>query len=103
MRPDVNPADYPAFPWTRDPNGDPLFPQHFAAALATGAGPVSEVNVPQTLVGASGNYHLRSGFDGGLRFNYGSYTDNTIWNTAAYRHNVNGKLQSYSVFFGRVW
>jgi hypothetical protein len=103
MRPDVNPADYPPFPWTTDPNGDPLFPQHFAEALATGAGPVSQVNVPQTLIGATGNYHLRSGFDGGLRFNYGSYTDNTIWNTPAFRPDVNGKLQSYSVFFGRVW
>jgi len=108
MRPDVNPADYPPFPWTTDPNGDPLFPQHFAQALATGAGPVSQVNVPQTLVGATGNYHLRAGFDGGLRFNYGSYTDNTIWDTAGIdpllrRPNVNGKLRSYSVFFGRVW
>jgi hypothetical protein len=103
MRPDVNPADYPPFPWTTDPNGDPMFPQNFAAALATGAGPVSQVNVPQTLVGATGNYHLRSGFDGGLRFSYGSYTDNTIWNTPAFRPNVNGKLQSYSVFFGRIW
>ena len=61
IRPDVNPADYPPFPWTTDPNGDPLFPQHFAQALATGAGPVSQVNVPQTLVGAKGNYHLRAG------------------------------------------
>jgi hypothetical protein len=98
MRPDVNPADYPTTcpPFCVDPVA-------FAGALATGAGPVSQVNVPQTLVGATGNYHLRAGFDGGLRFNYGSYTDNTIWNTAAYRPNVNGKLQSYSVFFGRVW
>lgn len=108
MRPDVNPADYPAFPWTTAVGGDPLFPQHFAGALTTGAGPVSQVNVPQTLVGATGNYHLRAGFDGGLRFSYGSYTDNTIWNTTSVdptlqRPNVNGKLRSYSVFFGRVW
>ena len=103
MRPDVNPADYPPFPWTIDPNGDPQFPAHFANALATGAGPVSQVNVPQTLIGATGDYHLRAGFDGGLRFNYGSYTDNTIWNTSGIRPDVNGKLQSYSVFFGRVW
>jgi hypothetical protein len=103
MRPDVNPADYPTTcpPFCIDPVA-------FAGALATGAGPVSQVNVPQTLVGATGNYHLRAGFDGGLRFNYGSYTDNTIWNTAGVdptlrRPDVNGKLRSYSVFFGRVW
>jgi hypothetical protein len=97
MRPDLNPADYPAFgPGTTTP-------ALFAGALGIGAGPVSQVNVPQTLIGATGNYHLRAGFDGGLRFNYGSYTDNTIWNTPAYRPDVNGKLQSYSVFFGRVW
>jgi len=103
MRPDLNPADYPPFPWTTAPGGDPQFPAHLAGALGIGAGPVSQVNVPQTLIGATGNYHLRAGFDGGLRFNYGSYTDNTIWNTPAYRPDVNGKLQSYSVFFGRVW
>lgn len=103
MRPDVNPANYPPFPWTTDPNGDPLFPQHFAEALATGAGPVSQVNVPQTLVVATGNYHLRSGFDGGLRFNYGSYTDSTDWARQGIRPDVTGKLRSYSVFFGRVW
>jgi hypothetical protein len=103
LRPDLNPADYPPFPWTTDPNGDPQFPAHFANALAIGAGPVSQVNVPQTLIGASGNYHLRSGFDGGLRFNYGSYTDNTIWATTGTRPDVSGKLRSYSVFFGRVW
>jgi hypothetical protein len=97
MRPDLNPADYPPFqPGTTTPD-------LFAIALGLAAGPVSQVNVPQTLIGAAGNYHFRSGFDGGLRFNYGSYTDNTIWNTAAFRPNVNGKLQSYSVFFGRVW
>jgi hypothetical protein len=102
MRPDLNPADYPTFePGTTTP-------ALFAAALGIGAGPVSQVNVPQTLIGATGNYHLRSGFDGGLRFNYGSYTDNTIWNTPGIdpllkRPDVNGKLQSYSVFFGRVW
>jgi hypothetical protein len=105
-RPDLNPADYPYFSGAVNVAGYPTeaaFAAAFAGALGTGAGPVSQVNVPQTLIGATGNYHLRAGFDGGLRFNYGSYTDNTIWNTAAYRPNVNGKLQSYSVFFGRVW
>ena len=100
MRPDVNPADYPAFPWTLV---SPTFPTDFANALTTGAGPVSQVNVPQTLIGTTGDYHFRAGFDGGLRFNYGSYNDNTIWNTPGTRPNVNGKLRSYSVFFGRVW
>jgi hypothetical protein len=110
-RPDLNPADYPDFPGAVSVAGYPTeaaFAAAFAAALGTGAGPVSQVNVPQTLVGATGNYHLRAGFDGGLRFNYGSYTDNTIWNSTGVdptlrRPNVNGKLQSYSVFFGRVW
>lgn len=95
-RPDVNPADYPPFPWTTDPNGDPEFPQHLANALATGAGPVSQVNVPQLLLGATGDYHFRAGFDGGLRFNYAGYTD-------AIRPNLSGKLRSYTIFFGRVW
>jgi hypothetical protein len=97
IRPDLNPADYPPIqPGTTTAD-------LFAMALGLAGGPVSQVNVPQTLVGATGNYHFRSGFDGGLRFNYGSYTDNTIWNTPGVRPNVNGKLQSYSVFFGRVW
>jgi hypothetical protein len=105
-RPDLNPADYPNFPGAVSVAGYPTeaaFAAAFSGALGTGAGPVSQVNVPQTMIGATGNYHLRAGFDGGLRFNYGSYTDNTIWNAPAYRPNVNGKLQSYSVFFGRVW
>ena len=96
MRPDLNPADYPVFPWTTDPAGDPQFPAHFAGALAIGAGLVSQMNVPQTLIGASGDYHFKSGFDGGLRFNYGSYTD-------FIRPDLNGKLRSYTAFLGRIW
>ena len=96
MRPDVNPADYPAFPWTTAVGGDPQFPAHLAGALGIGAGPVSEMNVPQTLIAATGDYHLRAGFDGGLRFNYGSYTDYI-------RPDLTGKLRSYTAFFGRVW
>ena len=96
LRPELNPANYPVFPWTTDPNGDPQFPIHFAQALALGAGLVSQMSVPQTLIGATGDYHFRSGFDGGLRFNYGSYTDNI-------RPNLSGKLRSYTAFFGRVW
>ncbi|MGD0792558.1 MAG: hypothetical protein ABR920_12380 [Terriglobales bacterium] len=98
-RPDLNPADYPNFPGAVSVAGYPseaAFAAAFAGALATGAGPVSQMNVPQTLVGATGDYHLRAGFDGGLRFNYGSYTDNI-------RPDLTGKLRSYSVFFGRVW
>jgi hypothetical protein len=37
-----------------------------------------------------------SGFDGGLRFNYGSYTD-------AVGPDLTGKLRSYTAFFGRTW
>jgi len=105
-RPDLNPADYPNFPGAVSVAGYPseaAFAAAFSNALGIGSGPVSQVNVPQTLIGTTGNYHFRSGFDGGLRFNYGSYTDNTIWNISGVRPNVNGKLQSYSVFFGRVW
>jgi hypothetical protein len=96
MRPDLNPADYPVFPWTTDPDGDPQYPAHFAGALAIGAGLVSQMNVPQTLIGATGDYHFRSGFDGGLRFNYGSYTD-------LIRPDLDGKLRSYTIFMGRTW
>lgn len=96
MRPDLNPADYPAFPWTTDPAGDPQFPAHFAQALAIGSGLVSQVNVPQTLIGSTADYHFHSGFDSGFRFNYGSYTD-------FIRPELTGKLRSYTAFFGRVW
>ena len=96
MRPDLNPADYPVFPWTTDPSGDPQFPAHFAGALGIGSGIVSQMNVPQTLIGAKGDYHFKSGFDGGLRFNYGSYTD-------IIRPDLNGKLRSYTAFLGRIW
>ena len=98
-RPDLNPADYPNFPGAVSVAGytsEAAFAAAFSNALGIGAGPVSQMNVPQTLIGATGDYHLRSGFDGGLRFNYGSYTDNI-------RPDLTGKLQSYSVFFGRVW
>jgi hypothetical protein len=91
IRPDLNPADYPAFP----PDGG-VAPADFAAALRLSAGLVSRVDVPQTLVGSTVDYHFRSGFDGGLRFNYGSYTDFV-------RPDLNGKLRSYTVFFGRAW
>ena len=96
MRPDVNPATYPIFPWTTAPGGDPQFPAHFAGALALAAGTISQVDVPQTLIGSTADYHFRSGFDSGFRFDYGSYTDSI-------RPGLTGKLQSYTAFFGRVW
>jgi len=98
-RPDLNPADYPIFPGAVSVAGyasQAAFAAAFATALGIGAGPVSEMNVPQTLIGATGDYHLRAGFDGGLRFNYGSYTD-------FIRPDLTGKLRSYTAFFGRVW
>jgi hypothetical protein len=88
MRPDLNPADYPAFPGAD--------PQAFSDALKLGAGLVSQVNVPQTLVGSTIDYHFHSGFDGGLRFNYGSYTDYI-------RPDLNGTLRAYTLFLGRTW
>jgi hypothetical protein len=105
-RPDVNPADYLNFPGAVSVAGyatQAAFAAAFATALGVGAGPVSQVNVPQTLIGATGDYHLRGGFDGGLRFNYGSYTDDTLWASTGIRPNVSGKLRSYTAFFGRVW
>lgn len=99
FRPDLNPATYPIFPGAVSVAGyasDQAFAQAFANALTLSSGLVSQVNVPQTIVGATGDYHFHSGFDGGLRFNYGSYTDSI-------RPDLNGKLRSYSVFFGRTW
>jgi len=98
-RPDLNPADYPNFPGAVSVAGytsEAAFAAAFANALGIGAGPVSQINVPQTLIGATGDYHLRSGFDGGLRFSYGSYTDYI-------RPDLTGKLRSYTAFFGRAW
>jgi len=99
FRPDLNPADYPVFPGAVTVAGytsDAAFASAFSNALMLASGVVSEVNVPQSLFGATGDYHFRSGFDAGLRANYGSYTD-------FIRPDLNGKLQSYSVFVGRTW
>jgi len=46
----------------------------------------------------AGSLHVAAG-----GYSTESKADNTIWNSPNYRPNVNGKLQSYSVFFGRVW
>jgi hypothetical protein len=109
MRPDVNPADYPAFPWTTDPAGDPLFPQHLAEALGLSSTLVSQAYIPQSIVGSTLDYHSHNGFDGGLRFNYGSYADRigrltyTVQGTPFTRPDRSGQLRSYTVFFGRIW
>ena len=98
-RPDLNPADYPVFPGAVSVagyNSAADFATAFSNALGIGSGIVSQMDVPQTLIGATGDYHLGAGFDGGLRFNYGSYTDNI-------RPDLSGKLRSYTAFFGRVW
>jgi hypothetical protein len=42
------------------------------------------------------NYHFHKGFDGGLRFNYGSYADRM-------HPDLSGQLRSYTVFLGRIW
>jgi len=99
FRPDLNPADYPVFPGAVSVAGYPSdanFAQAFASALSLGAGQVSQVDVPQAILGATGDYHFSSGVDGGLRFNYGSYTDYI-------RPDLNGKLRSYTAFLGRTW
>ncbi len=105
-RPDTNPADYLNFPGAVSVAGYPsqaAFAAAFANSMGIGAGPVSQVNVPQTLIAATGDYHFRAGFDGGLRFNYGSYRDDTVWASTGIRPDVSGKLRSYTAFFGRVW
>lgn len=98
FRPDLNTADYPVFPGAVDVAGytsNAALATAFSQALALGSGPVSPMDVPQTLVGSRVDYH-RSGFDGGLRFNYGSYTDRI-------HSDLTGKLRSYTAFFGKVW
>ena len=99
FRPDLNPADYPIFPGAVDVAGyasEAAFAAAFSQALGLGSGLVSQIDVPQTLIGSTVDYHFPSGFDGGLRFNYGSYTDRI-------RPDLTGKLRSYSVFMGRIW
>ena len=94
FRPDLNPVVDPA----NFPGVDPVTGGFFGAgaALALAAGQISLVNVPQAIIGSAVDYHFPSGFDGELRFNYGSYTD-------AVRPDLTGKLRSYTAFFGRTW
>jgi len=103
FRPDLNPADYPAFNYANavmvDGNPYPSLAAYttaFSQALGVAAGPVSLMDVPQSIVGSTLNYHAQSGFDGGLRFNYGSYADRV-------RPDLSGQVRSYTAFFGRVW
>lgn len=97
MRPDVNSADYPAFP-----GADPAA---FSGALQLASGLVSQVFVPQSVMGGTADYHFRYGFDSGLRFNYGSYADRIgrVAVNGFARPDLSGRLRSYSVFMGRVW
>jgi hypothetical protein len=56
---------------------------------------------------------MRAGFNGGFRFNYGSYANNvhTVYSTPLFnyqpvslnRSDLNGILRSYTIFFGRAW
>jgi len=99
FRPDLNPADYPIFPGAIDVagyNSQQDYAAAFSAALALGSGPASLIDVPQSIVGSTLNYHFQKGFDGGLRFNYGSYADRM-------HPDLSGQLRSYTVFMGRVW
>lgn len=88
MRPDLNPNNYPAFPG--------VSPSDFSSALALGAGPISQVNIPQAILGSAVNYHFPSGFDAGLKFNYSSYRD-------VINPDQTGYLRSYIAFLGRTW
>jgi hypothetical protein len=88
MRPDLNSNNYPAFP--------AVSPVDFAAALALAAGPISQVNIPQAILGSTVNYHFPSGVDAGLKFNYSSYVD-------VINPNQTGRLRSYIAFLGKTW
>jgi len=118
FRPDLNPADYPVFPGAVDVAGyasQADFATAFSQSLGLSSVLVSQVNVPQSIVGSTLDYHTHSGFDGGFRFNYGSYADRIGRLTMiapttpvapggpVNRPDRSGQLRSYTVFFGRVW
>ena len=103
FRPDLNPADYPAFNYLNAfmVNGNPYpslaaYTSAFSGALGIASGPVSLMEVPQSIVGSTFNYHFRSGFDSGLHYNYGRYADRV-------HPDLSGQLRSYTAFLGRVW
>lgn len=95
MRPDLNPNNFLAFPGAPGVTASD-FAASFAGTLALAAGPVSQVKIPQAILGSTVDYHFHSGFDTGLKFNYGSYVD-------LIRPDQTGRLRSYVVFFGRTW
>jgi len=99
FRPDLNPAHYPIFPGAVDVagyNSQQDYAAAFSSALGLGSGLASMVDVPQSIVGSTLDYHSQKGFDGGLRFNYGSYADRV-------HPDLSGQLRSYTVFMGRIW
>lgn len=99
FRPDLNPADYPNFPGAVSVAGYPTeaaYAAAFSQALGLASGPVSLMDVPQSIVGSTLDYHLQKGFDAGMRYNYGSYADRI-------RPDLSGQLRSYTVFMGRIW
>jgi len=99
FRPDLNPAHYPIFPGAVDVagfNSQQDYAAAFSQALGIASGPVSLMDVPQSIVGSTLDYHLGRGFDGGLRFHYGSYADRI-------RPNLSGQVRSYTIFMGRIW
>lgn len=113
-RPDLNTAHYPAFDYAAAGyNSEADYQNAFSASLALGSGVASQINVPQTIIGSTADYRFGKGFNGGLRFNYGSYANHvsTIYNSPAQysqplsfnRSDLSGALRSYSVFFGRAW
>ncbi len=107
-RPDLNPADYPIFPGAVDVAGyasQADYANAFSQALGLSSILVSQVDVPQSVVGIIADYHTHSGFDGGLRFSYGSYADRIgrLSVNGFTRPDLSGQLRSYTVFFGRVW
>jgi hypothetical protein len=136
-RPDANPAHYPQenspnawtpplcagpcpAPYNSSDNTFATYADYlngYAAALALGSGVGSQAKVPQTIIASTADYRFGKGFNGGFRFNYGSYANHvsTIYNSPVYpldqgyeplslnRGDLSGKLQSYSVFLGRTW
>lgn len=115
-RPDLNPADYPVFPGAvtvAGYNSNADFANAFSTALGLGSGVASQANVPQTIIASTADYRLGKGFNGGFRFNYGSYANNvsSVYTSPQYnyqplnfnRNDLSGKLRTYTVFLGRIW
>jgi hypothetical protein len=99
FRPDLNRLNYPDFPGAVSVANYPseaAYAAAFSQALALASGPVSLVDVPQSIVGSTLNYHFPKSFDAGLRFNYGSYADRM-------HPDLSGQLRSYTAFMGRIW